>query len=61
MLEFENHWPTLMIFAQVWGEAENAGSDGVGLGEAGITISRGLLVPQHCITELLRTLKKTPH
>lgn len=49
MLEFENHWPALMVFALFLLEAENAGSrsSGMGLGKSGIAISHGLLVPQH--------------
>lgn len=45
MLEFENHWTTLMILAQVLDETENAGLMGLGLGKAGIPISHGFLVP----------------
>lgn len=45
MLEFENHWLTLIILAQVLGEAENAGSRfyGVRLRKAEIVISIGSL------------------
>lgn len=62
MLEFENHWPTLMILAQVLGEAENASSRfyGVGLGNAGIIISiEAGSIAHCCIIKLLGILIKT--